>query len=88
MFIEARGPTFYGLYISDSIGILWLFLFLYGNDVIYIKIQWNKIKNNDTFKGKQRHNVIKAKPPPTFSCCCRNLKSKKTMGGSKIRWWR
>ncbi len=30
-------------------------------------------------RWKQRDNVDKAKPPPTFSCCCRNLKSKKTM---------
>jgi hypothetical protein len=40
-----------------------------------------KRKENDTFKGKQRDNVNKAKPLPTFSCYCRNLKSKKTMGG-------
>ncbi len=30
-------------------------------------------------KGKQRDNVNKAKPPPTFSCWCRNLKSRKTV---------
>ncbi len=43
----------------------------------------NKRKNNASFKGKQRDNVNKAKPPCTctFSCCCRNLKFKKTIGG-------
>jgi hypothetical protein len=41
----------------------------------------DKRKNNATFKGKQRDKINKAKPPPTFSCCCRNLESKKTMDG-------
>jgi hypothetical protein len=42
-------------------------------------------RNNAIFKGKQKDNVNKAKPSPTFSCCCRNLKSKKTktIGGVK-----
>ncbi len=38
-------------------------------------------KNNATLKGKQRDNVNNAKPPSSFCCWCRNLKSKKTMGG-------
>ncbi len=38
-------------------------------------------KNNATLKGKQRDNVNNVKPPPSFCCWCRNLKSKKTMGG-------
>jgi hypothetical protein len=37
---------------------------------IYIKIKSNKRKNNATFKGKQRDNVNKAKPSPTFRCWC------------------
>ena len=41
----------------------------------------NKIKNNATFKGKQRDNVSKTKPPPTFIRCCRILKFKKTIAG-------
>jgi hypothetical protein len=39
-------------------------------------------RNNAIFKGKQRDNANKAKPSPTFSYC-RNLQSKKTIGGVK-----
>ncbi len=46
-----------------------------GKRCIYMLIKCNKRRN-------------KPKPPPTFSWCCRNLQSKKTIGGSKIRWWR
>ncbi len=49
----------------------------------YIKKQKNKRRNNATFKGKQRENVNKAKPPPIFSCWCRHLKSQKIVGGVK-----
>ena len=33
-------------------------------------------------KVKKRDYVNKAMSPPTFSCCCRNLKSKKTIDGA------
>ncbi len=35
-------------------------------------------------KVKQRDNVNKTKPPPTFRSWCRNLKSKKTIGGGGV----
>ncbi len=41
----------------------------------------NKRAKNATFKGKQRDNANKAKLPRTFSCFCRNPKSKKTFWG-------
>jgi hypothetical protein len=37
-------------------------------------------RNNATVKGNQRDHVKNAKPPPTFSYWCRNLKSKNTTG--------
>ncbi len=40
----------------------------------------NNRENNAFFNVKQRDHVNKANPPPTFSCWCRNLKSKKTIG--------
>jgi hypothetical protein len=51
-----------------------------GKRCIYIYKNYSKRKNNATFKGKQRDNINEAMPPPTFSGCCRNLKSKKTIG--------
>ncbi len=43
----------------------------------------NKRKNNVTFKDRQRYNVCKAKPPPAFSCWCRNSNPRKPLGGVK-----
>jgi hypothetical protein len=72
---------------SETKGVVWfsLRLFLFraflfvvsmGKNCIYVKIKCNKRNNNVSFIGEQRDNVNKAKPPPTFSCFCRNLKSK------------
>jgi hypothetical protein len=63
---------------------------LYGEKMylLYMQINCNKRRNNASFTVKRKDNVNKVKTPPTFSCCYRNLKSKKTIGGSKIRWWR
>jgi hypothetical protein len=50
-----------------------------------LSIKSNKRKNNTCFKGKQKDNVNKAKPPLTFSCCCCiNLRTKKSKGGIKF----
>ncbi len=58
-----------------------LIIVFMGIRCIYIKIKCNKRKYNAvTFKGKQRDNVNRAKPPHTFSCCCRNFKSKGVVG--------
>ncbi len=40
-------------------------------------------KNNASFKGKQIDNVSKSKPPPDFSCWCKNLKSKENHTATK-----
>jgi hypothetical protein len=67
-----------------------LILVSMGKRCIYMLIKCDKRKKNATFEGKQRDNVDKAKPPSTFSCFCRNFKSKETMGGGGLKtcWWR
>jgi hypothetical protein len=45
-------------------------IIIYGGKCLFIKIKFKR-----RTKGKQKDNVA-----------CRNLKSKKTIGGSKIRW--
>jgi hypothetical protein len=57
-----------------------------GKRCIYIFIKCNKRKNNATFKGKQRDNVDKAKPPPLPASALQISKYKKTIGESNIRW--
>ncbi len=41
--------------------------------------------NKAAFKGKQRDHVSKAKPSPTFSCCCRNLVKENHGGGGGVK---
>jgi hypothetical protein len=55
------------------------FVIRYGEKMYLYVIKSNGRKNNAVFKG--RYNVNKAKVPSTFSCWCRTLKSKNTMGG-------
>jgi hypothetical protein len=77
------------LRISETIRVVWygflsgfppfnafIIVVSIGKRYIYILIKCNKTTINATFKGKQRDNVEKTKSPPTFSCVCRNLKSK------------
>jgi hypothetical protein len=46
-----------------------------GKRCTYIQIKWNKIKNNATFKGKQRDNVKNSKPPPQLSIAAVEISS-------------
>jgi hypothetical protein len=49
--------------------------------LIIVSMRKRCTKNNAAFKCKQRDIVNKAKPhAPSFSCCGRNLKFKKTIG--------
>ncbi len=53
---------------------------------LYINKEIKTRNNNATFKGEQRDNVNKAKPPRTFSCCCRKISStRKPWGGGGIK---
>ncbi len=46
----------------------------------------NKRKNNATFKGKQRDNVNKVRPPPYFQLLVKKSQVQENHG--KISWWR
>ncbi len=77
--------------ISETIGVVWfsvkfsyfnvfLILFLWGKDVF---ISEKRVRRERTMLLSK---VNKAKPPPTFICCCRNLKSKEPKLLSNLRF--
>ncbi len=85
---------------SETIGVVWfsvsfsplLCIFnycFYGKSFIYIKIKRNKRRNNTTFNGKQRDNVNKAQPPPTFQPLVQKSQVQENHGGrGKTSLWK